>query len=106
MDAVAHLIDTAAQFMRQRAKNGILLRKERGGQVCSLLHTLEETKREESGGVFLLGSDQTQRLQIKSSAHIISPGSEINSNSRLQPDKQRLPKHTGLKYSIRRHIQI
>lgn len=45
MDAMAHLINTAAQLIRQRTKNWILLRKQWGGQVCPLLHTLYRQKK-------------------------------------------------------------
>lgn len=45
MDTVAHLINAVAQLLRQGTKNGILLGKKWGGQVCSLLHTLDQTHR-------------------------------------------------------------
>lgn len=44
MDAMAHLVNAAAQLVRQRTKNGILLGEQWGGEVCSLLHTLEQTE--------------------------------------------------------------
>lgn len=61
---MADLINTAAQFMRQWTKNGILLRKQWWGEVRPLLNTLEGQEGESAMKDFTMYSGAQKAINI------------------------------------------